>query len=180
MMASSESEVARLGRLRRNATYRAKHREILSAKTIQWRKDNPEKAAVTIKNASLLAEERRKSIPEVAEAKRNQVRLYRARKAEVGGNFRPVDIDRKLLIQGGRCSYCRVSLVDGYETDHIVPVSKGGPPDFSNLQITCPRCNKRKHNKDHDAFLKEVIVAEMTDGPVIEDVIASLKERDGG
>lgn len=142
----AESEVARVGRLRRNATYRAKNREILSEKSIQWRRENPDKAAKTIKASTISAAERRKTIPDVAEARRNQVRLYRARKAAQGGEFHPDDITARYKLQDGLCAYCGVALGDEYETDHHIPVSRGGLSDWDNLRVTCRPCNRRKHD----------------------------------
>lgn len=77
MANSDESEVARLGRLRRNATYRAKNRAALSAKAIQWRKDNPEKAAHTIKAATASAAVIRRAGAADRKAKRDAEREAR-------------------------------------------------------------------------------------------------------
>ena len=35
----------------------------------------------------------------------------------------------------------------GLNIDHIMPVSKGGTDDMSNLQALCEECNKEKGNK---------------------------------
>jgi hypothetical protein len=50
-----------------------------------------------------------------------------------------------LLRDGGRCRRCRRSI--NLEVDHIVPVSKGGKTEESNLQILCRRCNRSKCKK---------------------------------
>jgi hypothetical protein len=50
-----------------------------------------------------------------------------------------------LLRDGGRCRRCRRSI--NLEIDHIVPVSKGGKTEESNLQILCRRCNRSKCKK---------------------------------
>ena len=50
-----------------------------------------------------------------------------------------------LVRDGGRCRRCRRSIK--LEMDHIVPVSKGGKTEESNLQILCRRCNRAKSRK---------------------------------
>jgi ATP adenylyltransferase len=56
----------------------------------------------------------------------------------------------KLLIQNPYCTLCgsrpdRNSDVE-LDIDHIVPVSKGGSDDESNLQVLCAKCNRAKGN----------------------------------
>ena len=46
---------------------------------------------------------------------------------------------------GGRCRRCR--SVTNLELDHLIPASKGGSSDESNLQTLCRRCNRRKWKK---------------------------------
>jgi hypothetical protein len=50
-----------------------------------------------------------------------------------------------LVRDGGRCRKCRRAI--NLEIDHIVPVSKGGKTDESNLQVLCRRCNRAKCKK---------------------------------
>src|SRR6202162_1628442 len=50
-----------------------------------------------------------------------------------------------LLRDGARCRRCRAAV--HLEVDHIIPVSKGGKTEESNLQILCQRCNRRKWKK---------------------------------
>lgn len=49
------------------------------------------------------------------------------------------------------CQYCGSNIYDEpsllLEIDHIIPVSKGGVSDESNLQVLCWRCNRSKGNK---------------------------------
>jgi 5-methylcytosine-specific restriction endonuclease McrA len=47
-----------------------------------------------------------------------------------------------------RCQMCGVTAKDGatLEIDHIMPVSKGGSNDASNLQVLCRDCNAGKSN----------------------------------
>ena len=47
-----------------------------------------------------------------------------------------------LVRDGGRCRNCFSSI--DLQIDHIVPLSKGGSSEESNLQTLCRRCNRRK------------------------------------
>ena len=47
-----------------------------------------------------------------------------------------------LLRDSARCRRCRTPI--RLEVDHIIPVSKGGKTEESNLQTLCRRCNRRK------------------------------------
>ena len=50
--------------------------------------------------------------------------------------------------------------VDNYHFDHIIPLSKGGTCELSNLGITCPEANLSKTNLTVDEYLalcKEVL-----------------------
>ena len=50
-----------------------------------------------------------------------------------------------LVRDGGRCRKCRKGI--NLEIDHIVPVSKGGRTEESNLQTLCRRCNRAKFKR---------------------------------
>lgn len=45
------------------------------------------------------------------------------------------------------CSYCNSICYNSFHVDHIVPLSKGGKHELSNLTISCPSCNTSKGNK---------------------------------
>jgi hypothetical protein len=50
----------------------------------------------------------------------------------------------------GRCSYCRlaqVAQVAVFHINHIIPKSKGGLTEESNLALQCPHCSLRKSDK---------------------------------
>jgi len=55
-----------------------------------------------------------------------------------------------LVRDGGRCRKCRRAI--NLEMDHVVPVSKGGKTEGSNLQTLCRRCNRAKFKKLVSAF----------------------------
>lgn len=50
---------------------------------------------------------------------------------------------------GFKCRYCGRRAEDGVqlEVDHIIPVSRGGKTEMSNLQTLCRDCNRGKSNK---------------------------------
>lgn len=74
------------------------------------------------------------------------VRTRRARIKQAQGTHTPQDIERQIKSQKGLCYYCGKQLIQ-YHVDHIVPITRGGSNDPSNLVITCPKCNRKKSNK---------------------------------
>jgi len=55
--------------------------------------------------------------------------------------------------QKGKCAACFKKL-NKYHIDHIVPLSKKGTNDKSNLQLLCAPCNLEKHAKDPIVFMQ--------------------------
>ena len=52
-------------------------------------------------------------------------------------------------MQGGMCARCRKVLpLDVMTRDHIRPISKGGSPDWDNIQLLCRPCNELKDNRE--------------------------------
>ena len=63
------------------------------------------------------------------------------------GPIRIPDSVRAAVIvrDGGRCRSCHSAV--NLQIDHIIPRSKGGTSEESNLQTLCRRCNRRKWKK---------------------------------
>ena len=58
-----------------------------------------------------------------------------------------------VVFGGGRCALCGATAKDAVlQVDHIVPRSRGGSNEKSNLQVLCQRCNGGKNNKDQTDF----------------------------
>lgn len=70
-----------------------------------------------------------------------------ARKKANGGTHTASDIQKQYTNQKGRCYYCHAKVGKVYEVDHVIPLSRGGTNDPSNLVIACPPCNAKKYNK---------------------------------
>lgn len=50
---------------------------------------------------------------------------------------------------GGVCHICRVPVDRAaWDLDHVIPVSRGGVHCYSNVRVSHPYCNRKKH--DHD------------------------------
>ncbi len=66
----------------------------------------------------------------------------------------PSDIRYQVLASyNGRCALCGATSKERrIEVDHIVPRSKGGSNDISNLQALCDECNRGKSYKDATKF----------------------------
>lgn len=74
-------------------------------------------------------------------------RRQRARQFNAKGTHTKEDIERQYAAQKGQCYFCRRDVGDGYEVEHLVPLSRGGTDDPSNLVIACPDCNRQKGTK---------------------------------
>ena len=81
------------------------------------------------------------TIEEKLIAKRKRDRESSANYRTLLKNQSPLDIDRKAI----RSFYDNCPL--GYEVDHIIPISKGGPHTLKNLQYLTTTENRQKSNK---------------------------------
>lgn len=73
-----------------------------------------------------------------------------------GQNFEPVPGTLRYEVikrAAGRCEGCGVSNRErALQVDHIIPRTKGGSNDLSNLQALCSTCNAQKLDRDHTNF----------------------------
>jgi hypothetical protein len=80
----------------------------------------------------------------------------RATQRKNGGKLSTDISDRLLTIQKGKCSICKSILkTTGHHIDHIIPLARGGKNEDRNVQLTCPKCNLKKNNKDPIIFMRE-------------------------
>lgn len=130
------------------------NRDAQLKKKKEWRERNPGHS-----------DEYRKKNPELyAEASRRR----RARKLGADGYHSKDDIDKILSGQGGLCAapWCRSDISNGYEIDHIMPLSRGGSDWPSNLQCLCRGCNRSKSSKTMDEWCEWRVIL----GLPIDDV----------
>jgi 5-methylcytosine-specific restriction endonuclease McrA len=141
-------------RLERNAARRTtdeRKLEMARARGLKWARANKDK--------SRAAYDRAKSDPEKWEAILERARSWnrrnpdhknamtRNRRAKIrgaDGEHSKQDIAALFAEQAAQCAVCRCDIAYGYHVDHIMPVSRGGRNDKSNLQLLCASCNLRK------------------------------------
>lgn len=83
--------------------------------------------------------------PEVLRAKYHK---YYATKRKNGGSFTAEEWKALCFQYGYKCLKCGQSVE--LTVDHVVPVSKGGTNDISNIQPLCLSCNSSKGAKTVD------------------------------
>ena len=115
-----------------NVAYLDAHRDEQAARTAAWKKANPDKV-------------------------RANYHRRRARKLGNSGTHTAQDIQRQGDSQKWRCWWCGKNCADKYHVDHLIPLSKGGHNNPSNIVISCPRCNCSKHDKTPDEFCDRLL-----------------------
>ncbi len=71
----------------------------------------------------------------------------RARLRNAQGSHTAQDIQEQHKRQKGKCYWCGSKLPKRYHIDHVIPLSRGGSNDASNLVIACQKCNLSKHDR---------------------------------
>lgn len=119
------------------------YRERKRAKDRAYYKANKQRA---IENAARWKAANRERARELA-------RLYWSRKRASGGTHTPDEIWQMVDDQQGLCAYCETPLFGTYHIDHMIPVSRGGTDDWTNLAIACPTCNISKSARTVEEFM---------------------------
>ena len=89
---------------------------------------------------------RRAALREKKEREKDARRAFVAQQRRLMTDSLRYDV---LQRDGFRCQICGATAADGYKlhVDHILPVSKGGKTEMSNLRTLCERCNMGKRDK---------------------------------
>jgi 5-methylcytosine-specific restriction endonuclease McrA len=118
--------------------YRVINQEKCAAVSRRWASENPDRC-----RAARQAWE--KAHPDKVRLN-TRIQVNRRRMAE--GYYSAADIRRIYADQTCRCAICKCSIEQGYQIDHIQPISRGGSHWPRNLQLLCAPCNVRKQAKD--------------------------------
>lgn len=153
-----------------NKTYLKKWREKNPTYMEDWKKDNTERKAYMkayqrewyLKNRKRLAAEQK---IRYAKLDREKVNAYHRKwqkaryAADPAGELLKVHARRtkttgikinKTEIHNWEsrvCGICSLLIEDKFHIDHIIPLSRGGLHEATNLQLAHPICNWRKNNK---------------------------------
>ena len=101
--------------------YELKREEVL-ARSKEWAENNPER---------------------VRQAKTNYLRKRRAARHASSGNFSVEEFKELCESYGNKCLACGDAEAV-LEADHVVPLTKGGSDNISNIQPLCGSCNREK------------------------------------
>src|SRR5262249_52784439 len=71
----------------------------------------------------------------------------KALKRGANGTYTAYQLQQQKFRQKNKCYYCKIKLGKEFHADHIVPLSRGGSNDISNIVIACPTCNLSKKDK---------------------------------
>jgi len=141
--------------------YRKENREKIKARMAKWRAENPEKKRAY--------NTRYQRTPKGRACSHNQCHKRRELKQR-GDGLTPTEFkqiyEQTWKGQEGKCAYCGCKMIrfediqgtlmektaptcaPNYCTiDHIVPLSKGGLHEASNIVLACRRCNRKKSDK---------------------------------
>ena len=133
--------------------YYIKHKDHLIEVSSQWNADNPERASVTKRkweedNPDKAKEHRTKwckANPDKLKAKDHR---HRTAKTKAGGSFSATEWKALCKKYKHLCLCC--GKKKKLTADHVIPVSKGGTSNISNIQPLCGPCNSRKRDKTID------------------------------
>lgn len=116
-------------------------------KTRLWREGNFEHVKIYSSNYH----KANPLIKTVSEQKR------RALKIRSEGSFNRQDIVSLLAAQNNCCAVCNIDFNQtGYHIDHMIPLSRGGSNDVTNLQLLCPYDNVKKNTLTNQEYLDRI------------------------
>jgi 5-methylcytosine-specific restriction endonuclease McrA len=139
-------------RIEARRKYQEEHKQEISEYKRRWAAENGEKVAAS--KLAYYEREREEVIarsknwaecnPEkVRSAKANNRRERRAARHASPGSFSAEEFEALCDAYGNKCLACGDTEAM-LEADHIVPLTRGGTDDISNVQPLCGSCNRKK------------------------------------
>lgn len=159
---------------RKEAEWRNANREKLRERQRLWRETNLERSREIKRNSyarnrdEINAKQREENRTEARkEFMREYLRKHRADNPELyrayvhtrrarasGGKYTPEEWDAKLAEFSGSCAYCGSEEL--ITRDHVIPLSRGGTNDISNIVPACRPCNFRKSRMTGEEWLQRM------------------------
>lgn len=133
--------------------YQIENKEAIKRVCAEWRKRNPE--IVRRNSAKTRSKNRLKCNARSRDWARKHpkkilsyVHTRRARKRSAPGTYTDAEFQALCTDCGNICLRC--GQLAPLTVDHVIPLSKGGSNDISNLQPLCKSCNSSKGTKSTD------------------------------
>ncbi len=126
-----------------------------SARNKDWRTHNIEreiaiKSSYREKNRETLRAKGRAYVKTHLAEHNARWHRYDARKRQAKGTYTAQEVSEQFDRQKGRCYWCSKKLDKKkrtYHVDHVIPLTRGGSNDISNVVIACPHCNMSRNDR---------------------------------
>lgn len=86
---------------------------------------------------------------------RDSSRRRRAREAGARGTFRWIEVIRLFIAFDRTCAYCQDTIDGQPDPDHVLPLSRGGANDITNILPCCSACNSDKRDLTLDEWAED-------------------------
>jgi 5-methylcytosine-specific restriction endonuclease McrA len=139
-------------RIEARRNYQEEHKEEISEYKKRWAAENEESVSASkrkhyeLNRDEIIARSKNwaESNPEkVRKAKTNNIRKRRAARHASRGNFTVEEFEELCESYGNRCLACG-NTEAVLEADHVVPLTRGGSDNISNIQPLCGSFNRTK------------------------------------
>lgn len=145
-----QAEEYRLQQLEYSRNKYPERAEYFKRKAKEWAASNPEKRRENVRKSWHKC--RKANLAKFREDARVREHKRRALKASIKSTHDPEEIWQMLEDQNHLCAYCETPLFGNYHIEHMIPLSRGGENDWTNIAISCPFCNLSKRDKTVEEF----------------------------
>lgn len=95
-------------------------------------------------------------------ARRVAKRARRAREHGAPGQFTHTQLINQYIRQNRACAYCKMPCIGLPDPDHVLPLSRGGRNDMSNIVASCRACNTDKNDLTLDEWAESRALRSLT------------------